>query len=325
MRLPLAESLPPEGRRHLRSLALESQFASQPHLPCHGILSAWGTDELQARDFLFHPEGCGWHLDRAAFDALLLGAAEMAGACVFRDVRACRPEFESWSIRLQGSSDAGTRLLQVSYFLDTTGRAALIARAAGARRVIADRLMAVTALLHSPTRDDTDSRSLIEAASDGWWYSALLPQGRVVTFFTDSDQPALASARSASGWAAASQSTEHIRALIERHRYCIVAGPQVVPASSARLSTFGGREWIAAGDAALSYDPLSGRGIVAAMNSGSLAANALAAALSGDSGALKRYAQQLERDSSDYQSKLARYYSAERRWPDSPFWQRRRG
>lgn len=321
--VPLGESLPPDAGAMLRSLSVETQFILQAHIACHGILSAWGSSELIAREFIFHPEGCGWHLDREAFDVLLLEAAEAAGAEVLRDARARVPEIGSDRVRLQCEWKGRALSLDARVFVDASGRAALVARAAGVRRVTSDRLVAVTSLLTSPASSDEDSHSLVEAVPNGWWYSALLAKGRVAIFFTDADLPVLAVARSNSGWLGELRRTRHMRELIEQHAYRIEVGPRVVVANSARLSAFFGRSWLAAGDAAVSYDPLSGHGIGAAMKCGKSVATALASSLAGDTDARARYSAQLERSCRDYHSNLRRYYAAEGRWPASAFWRRR--
>lgn len=321
--VPLGESLPPGCRAMLRALAVETRFLSQAHVACHGILSAWGSNELVTQDFIFRPEGCGYHLDREAFDALLLDAAEAAGAVLFRDTWARIPEVRSDRVYLHCASKGDPLSLAARVIIDASGRAAVIARTAGARRVPSDRLVAVTALLVAPAPSDEDSRSLIEAVPHGWWYSALLSKGRVAIFFTDADLPALTGVLSEEGWRAALQQTRHLRELIESHAYQIVSGPRVVVANSVRLSEFHGSGWLAAGDAALSYDPLSGRGIIAAMTWGKSVATTVAALLAGKSDACTRYGVELEQSWSEYQSNFRAHYAAEGRWPASEFWRRR--
>lgn len=54
-------------------------MADGPH-PCYSNVSVWGTDEPVVRDFIFDPNGHGWHVDRVQFDGTLLHAARDAGA-----------------------------------------------------------------------------------------------------------------------------------------------------------------------------------------------------------------------------------------------------
>ena len=68
--------------------------------------------------------------------------------------------------------------------------------------------------------------------------------------------------------------------------YRLVATPRLVTAESALLSPIAGEGWLAVGDAAASFDPLSSHGIGAALWSGELAAVVLRRFLNGDAAAL---------------------------------------
>ena len=72
---------------------------------------------------MFDPLGPGWHIDRPAFDAGLLGAVRQNRRA--RRQQACDPRAAA------------------AFVIDATGRSARIARAFGARRERADRLVAV--------------------------------------------------------------------------------------------------------------------------------------------------------------------------------------
>jgi 2-polyprenyl-6-methoxyphenol hydroxylase-like FAD-dependent oxidoreductase len=84
-----------------------------------------------------------------------------------------------------------------------------------------------------------------------------------------------------------------------------------------------GDGWVAAGEAAAAYDPLSSHGIGSALAGGRQAAAALAAALEGDSGALTAYAERLRAGYARYLWLRHAFHADERRWPAAPFWARR--
>ncbi len=84
-----------------------------------------------------------------------------------------------------------------------------------------------------------------------------------------------------------------------------------------------GRNWLLAGDAAMAWDPLSGQGICKALESGMHAARAIDRALNGDDSGLNDYAQWTHAQFDAYLQSRAKYYRAEQRWPDAPFWRRR--
>jgi len=84
-----------------------------------------------------------------------------------------------------------------------------------------------------------------------------------------------------------------------------------------------GNNWLAAGDAAMAFDPLSSQGIYHALNSGLLAARAIQDSQFGHQTALEEYSRETPRRFDKYLSMRAIYYGRERRWSSSAFWQRR--
>jgi flavin-dependent dehydrogenase len=90
------------------------------------------------------------------------------------------------------------------------------------------------------------------------------------------------------------------------------------------LNPVAGPGWIAAGDAAAAYDPLSSHGIVAALATGWDGAAAALAALDGEPAAAEVYAGRVRRGFTRYLETRAPYYEMEARWPTFPFWRRRR-
>jgi flavin-dependent dehydrogenase len=96
-----------------------------------------------------------------------------------------------------------------------------------------------------------------------------------------------------------------------------------LPAMTTAHSLVHGKNWLLTGDAATTWDPLSGQGICKALDSGIRAADAIDRALNGDDLGLNEYGRWSRTGFTDYLSTRSKYYRAEQRWPDSPFWQRR--
>lgn len=305
----VGEGLPPTARPLLRDLGVIDRFDAGGHLPSYGNESAWGSPALMSTDFIRHRHGYGWHLDRPAFDAMLRDAAACNGADIIACERVATAERDDhgWTITL-----AGADKIRARFVIDATGRSSWLARRAGAVRVDDDALMAYVAVIET-TRDDTDSLTLIEATESGWWYTALLPHGRrVVVFHTDADLLDR-------DFASLLRETKHIRG-----RSGIVdSAPFVRRANGARLNRFFGDGWAAAGDAAVSFDPLSSQGIMTALYCGLRVGDAAAAALGGDRTALDAYAATLEAIHTAHRRQHETVYAAERRWRDRPFWRRR--
>ncbi len=168
----VGESVPPAVRPLLRDLGVLDRFLADGHLTCPGNVSVWGGEDPVATDFLFDPNGQGWHLDRARFDATLRCAARDAGAEVAtaRLVGAVRDD-AGWRVTLAGRERGGDEL-RTAWLIDATGRQATIARRAGAARRRHDALVAFYARFRTGAGTDLDGRTAVESEPDGWWYTA---------------------------------------------------------------------------------------------------------------------------------------------------------
>jgi len=322
----IGETVPPAGTRLLRELRILEQVSAAGHLRSYGTESAWGSNLLLGTDFIRDPDGPGWRLDRVPFDRMLRDAARQTGADVGDQTRVVDAQRTAGEWKLAISSSAGSSTeARAKYLIDCTGRASWLARRQRIRRSRNDRLIAIYQLFRSSNGADKDSLTLVESTAEGWWYTARLPSGcRLVVFLTDARSFARRQAREAGGFATLLARTEHIRTRLEKHAYVPDDIPRATAANSARLESFAGEGWLAAGDAAISHDPISSQGILTALYSGVHAARALDAALSGDSGPLADYPQLLENVYRAYVRNLAYVYGSERRWPAAVFWSRRR-
>ncbi len=214
----VGEAVPPAVRPLLRDLGVLGRFLADAPLPCYGNVSVWGGDEPAATDFIFDPNGHGWHLDRVRFDATLREAARDAGANVLsstRFVRAVR-DGTGWRVTLS-TGEGDYEELRCDWLIDATGRQAAVARRAGATRRRDDLLVAFYTRFRSPAGADRDSRTAIESDPDGWWYTALVPSGeRVVAFLTDADLVNHAAVLSTAGFAQRLGASRYVRGVLRR-------------------------------------------------------------------------------------------------------------
>jgi flavin-dependent dehydrogenase len=322
----IGESLAPSATTLLKRLGLFTAFLTTNPLPCYANRSSWGgRGVLTEHDFIRDRDGNGWHVDRRRFDAMLLQTARDAGACYLGGARLRAVEGGSPSgWRLQFAHEADRTAIRARFAIDASGRASAFARRLGVPRRRLDRLLAAVAFLEPKGESAPDSSTLVEAAGDGWWYSATLPDGRMVAAcLTDADLPAARQARSAQGWLALLKETAYTRDRVHENHYCLRAAPRLVAAGNSLLGQCEGPGWLAAGDAAAAYDPLSSHGIGAALAGGMQAAEAARAGLAGESLASATYGEQVARSYARYLLEWHAYYAQETRWPDSPFWRRR--
>ena len=321
VRPAVGETLPPSVRPVLDRLGLRATIATEGHLPSVGSWSAWGGTEPWGRDFIFNRFGHGWHLDRRRFDALLRQTAQAAGAKSATAAVVASEALPTGGFRLHvaGGHEMTTRIV-----LDATGRSASFARQRGVKRRAIDRMIALIGYVARRADAETEpAATLVEAVPEGWWYSAPLPQDRLVTvFMTDADL-ARDAGISTQAWLDRLASAEHTAARALRYGSGLAGPPFIVPAASGRLERFGDTNWLALGDAAASQDPLSSEGILVALQSGIEGAVAAARALDGDRAALVAAAAGREAAWLRYLEQRDRHYGLERRWREAPFWRRR--
>ncbi|POZ50752.1 NAD(P)/FAD-dependent oxidoreductase [Methylovulum psychrotolerans] len=321
----IGEGLPPSARSLLRELGVLENFLADGHRLSHGSLSAWGSAQLHCQDFFRHLQGQGYQLDRRRFEQLLWVAVCAAGAELRQDTRIevlAHPPGQDFALNAHQSGL--TVPLQCRWLVDAGGRRSRIARGQGSTRHAADRLAAFYSVLQTTEAGDYDGRTWLEATPAGWWYSALLPTGgRLVAYLTDLDLADKRQLLSVAGFTGHLAQTRHLSALCAQHRYAVCTKPQGVDASSGRLDQFIGRQWLAVGDAALSFDPLSSQGIANALYTGIQAGQAITAALNGNPQAPVAYARHLGDIYQAYLQNRHYYYGLENRWAELPFWRRR--
>lgn len=305
------ETLQPASGPLIKRLGVWERFLEDAHVTSHGVASAWGRDELLANDFFVSPRGNGWHLDRSRFDRTLATEAERRGATLLTGTRVAAVERRpnGWRITTRSGESIDCAILA-----DATGRRASVARRLGVRRRAFDQLAGVFGVI--ATGDPpASSFTIIEAERDGWWYAAQIPGGRIaVAFMSDVDIIRREAMRDPAIWAMRLRETRHIGA---RAAGSLEQPLSVQAAGSTILDRVTGEGWLAVGDAASAYDPLSSQGIHKALASADVAAWAIA------NGNFQEYERTVRAAFEDYLATRATFYAAERRWPSSLFWSRR--
>lgn len=315
---PIGETLPSAAKPLLRELGVWDAFTGDGHLPSAGTVSLWGGPEPVVTDAILDPHGGGWQVDRRRLGGLLRRSVVEAGGRLIERAVLEAAERADGGWRLRASRGTGDEGVVAGLVIDASGRRSAFARMAGASRQYADNLACRHARFGGAgASDDRDSRTWVEAVEGGWWYSARVPgDARVVAFLTDGDLMPESMAEAA-GFVGLLSETQGIRRLVEDHRLDLLDGPHTTAARSSRLLTAGGEGWIAAGDAALAFDPLAGRGMWAALRTGLWAAGEAARAPG------MGYQERLDRAWGDCERMRVSTYATETRWTGAPFWRRR--
>jgi flavin-dependent dehydrogenase len=324
----LAESLPPSTKKLLGFLGQLDTIGAAPFHPNTGNIAYWGGLERDTPT-----SDAGFHVSRAAFDALMRQSARAAGVsvvdAVVRDVQLGeQPRVRSLTTNGE-TCDAGVRMV-----LDCSGRAGIVARRGFRKSDVSYRTLAIAAEWASarwPAREST--RTIVESYDSGWaWSVPLSASRRQCTVMIDP-----ASVRSARRGAPRDGALQQV----------YMAALEGAPGLTARLDGASqvSRPWgahasiyhaptpcdegvLLVGDAASFIEPLSAAGVKKAIASGWRAAVVANTCLSNSamtSHALAFYAQR-ERDIFAECQQLARgFFGEASAFHQTPFWTVRAG
>lgn len=332
----VGESLTPGTRPLLEYLGVWDAFRAQNPLDAFGSRAAWGRSGLGSLDYLFTLHGNGWSLDRVGFDRMLAESFRARGGTLRTQTRvldAARAVDGGWTVRVQRKG-AEPETLSARYLIDATGRRALLARKLGVVREVHDRLVGVCGVVElTDGAEGVESTVMVEARPYGWWYSAPVPgpsagagAGRrlAVLLMSDADLVSRRRVGRAAVWRELLAETVHTRARVGAGSGRLPVRPSVFDAHTGRSLRAGGEGWVAVGDALVSHDPLSSTGIPHALGSGVHGALVAADALFVRGALLPTFDEATRADFFDYLKTHSGHYAREGRWPEEPFWARRR-
>ena len=331
----IGESLPAVSRRVLEKLELAELLTNPAHHDALGNVSAWGSSDLECKDFLDDPDGLGWHLDRPEFERQLRNKAMGAGAVLIKSALRTVERKNSFLVLRTDSDELASR-----FVVDATGRSAKVATQLGATREADDELIAICAWANR-LETDVEKRTLIESAADGWWYSSPVPDGRRVVAYHMLQKDAAFVLNTDGEFRRRLEMTSHVSKVLKWDN--IVGKIVGKEASGQMLKPCFGERWIAVGDAAIAFDPLSSQGMYNALYTGMKAGQAVKKYLQTDHSRTENMSSEAENDRSHaselddqfqayaqrllsirkvYIARRRSVYRTEMRFPEREFWKR---
>ncbi|MCY1073943.1 NAD(P)/FAD-dependent oxidoreductase [Archangium lansingense] len=315
------ETLSPVAFAELRQLLAPEPLETEGFLESHGLEATWGSEQPHHHSFLANPYGSGWHVERRLLDAMLARQVQSLQVPLWRSTCVTHLEREGHGWRVRANMPQGPVELRCAALVDATGRSAQVARWQGVRRHDWDALCSVSTVIDRPPGFQAQ-HLVVEAAPQGWWYAAPLPEGRLIlSLLSDVDVLQRHGALQPAGWGALFSTTRHLSERVGG--LAAVSRLHLRRCETSRLEHAAGVGWVAVGDAAAMWDPLSSSGILKGLRTGCAAARALCAALGGNSSALEDYARQQAEEFSRYLSARQAHYTLEQRWAGEDFWRRR--
>ncbi|MEQ3499370.1 tryptophan 7-halogenase [Tenacibaculum sp. SSH1-16] len=331
----IGESLAPAAQRILKELDLlenESEAIKQTIFRNNlGMQSYWGNNQLQIVDHMRNPDGFSRSLDRKNFEVYLRNVAAKRGVNCIWGTRLSNSSYENnyWKITTKSDDlkNRTTHTIHAKFVIDATGRQSHFTKSLGIQRTSYDKLISCWMSLPN-TQENT--MSTIVANELGWWYSAVVPDNkRVIAFQTDPDLVDRNTFKHVNTFLSFAKEHKLIQPLIEGNE-TTVNFHGTVSANSTRLDQVTGKQWVALGDAAMSFDPLSSQGMFNAMaNAMQLQKLLIKYDFIKDLDSTKEgkfnilYENQLQQVWNHYLKHKNFFYSTETRWKEATFWKRR--
>jgi len=316
----LGEAIPPNARALFKKLGIQHLMEAAEHTAYYGNKSCWGSSELEQKEFIEGVYGHGYLLDRLQFEKQLRvhirnnDGTFMAGYKLRKVLRTEK------GIEAHIQNEFETQIISAKYIVDATGRKAAVCRQLGVQKQIVDNQFAI--VCKAALFTSVAHQIMVEATKNGWWYAA--PQSATeltLMFFTDlvlvPEKRKLASFLQNE-----LSKTLHLSKLIAT-AVLDFETIKVMPAGTSKLKKPYGDCWIAVGDAAYAFDPISSYGITSALASGFYAGHAMASALANEEDAMLAYSYVFENAFQAYMEKLAGQYALEMRWEGSRYWKAR--
>ncbi|MCF2873105.1 MULTISPECIES: NAD(P)/FAD-dependent oxidoreductase [unclassified Tenacibaculum] len=317
------ECLPPNINPLLKKLELDHLLSK--HKNSYSNQSAWGTDELIDDDFISGVHGNGTHINRKLFETDLANEAQKVGVIWHTKhiLRKCKKIDTKWHLEIDYLNDK--KIIIADFIVDASGRKSIIGRCLNLKRKTLDKLVGISAILKG--NSVLNASTLVETCANGWWYTASLPSNElIVSFMTDSNLVLKLKANKHEGFNSLLQKTNHVK---KRITECIGKDRNINvslnthAANSSRLEKITGENWLAVGDAACTYDPLSSYGITAAIGTAYYGSRAIIDYLQGKKEAFLTYEYLMDKMYNTYLPMITFSYSQEKRWTDNDFWRRR--
>jgi len=313
----LAETLPPSALPLLGKLGLLELFESTAIQKTYGYHSLWGSNAVTDHNFYFHnPFKHGLKINKAAIISHLEHQQKRhikyyeKSFAVVSDINGVTTAFDDGAL---------TKSIKAKLIVDATGRNRAVLGHLNIPATNYDALMAFSCHVPRVKHSALTHNVYIETFEEGWGIvSALSETENVMTLFTTKKNPVQPQLKDYENWATLLSGTTYLKDFLTESKDIKVKGSK---ANSSKAVALAGDNWLAVGDAAISFDPLSSHGITNALYTAHLAATTIEKHIKqGDHTALKAYDKLLAAIFEQYLQTKGQLYNNEKRWPVSSFW-----
>ena len=313
----LAETLPPSALPLLQKLGLLPLFENTALQKTYGYHSVWGRPAVVDNNFFSHrPYQYGLKINKQAIIHEL--ESQQKGYIIdFGKELTIQQKEGGIEVVTENSGEPIT--INGKLIVDATGRKRAVLSKMGVAAEEHDSLIAFSCHVPFVKHPKLVHTVFIETFREGWGIVSRLDDARnVMTLFTRADSTVQGQLKYYEQWYEVLEDTLYLKDFLVPATDIKVKGSK---ANSSKAQTISGKNWLAVGDAAISFDPLSSHGITNAMFTVERATEAIVQHIRHDNeAALKEYEHTLAQIFQHYLKTKDHLYNMERRWPEASFW-----
>jgi len=317
----IGESIPPNTKQVFNSLGVFSGFIQENHLPCYGVCSYWGDHKRGYNDTVLSPYGHGWHLDRRKFNLFLSKEAQnrdvlLKTSATFKKSK----KLDDGSYLINYVCNEEEITVHAKFVVDASGGRSLFAKQQGSLPISGKPLICLARRFKINDATKISSLTRIEATHNGWWYGAKLPNNEMlVAFYTNQETVQQTNIQQVDVWMKTLSKTVSINnGLAEL--LPIDKKIKGFAVQSFCLDTITGENWLAIGDAASAYDPITSRGIYKSLTDAVFAADCIVHKMKDPLYSFTKFEDYIINNYTNYLIERTHYYTSEQRWKESSFW-----
>lgn len=317
----IGESIPPDMNLLLKNLGVYESFLAETHEPCYGSCSYWGSELRGYNDSLLSPYGHGWHLDRQKFNQFLVEEASKLGAIILRNCtykNSTKTE-SGYHLFMEGKNKQFDPI-EADFVIDASGTRSVFASEYGSTQIKDTSLVCLGMRFRNKGGREISKLTHLESTENGWWYAARIPdENLLVTLYTTSEVVKNLELHKLENWVNLLQQAPNTSHWI-RGMEPIETKMIGFKAPSFCLSSVVGEAWMAIGDAATCFDPITSQGIIKSVTQGIRAAEIITHHATEIESALLHFETEVKAQYKQYQESRDYFYQLEQRWPKSKFW-----
>lgn len=309
----MADALPIMAR-----LGLDTDFIAANHIALQSYRVSWGQQQSYERHLVSSPTGPGWIVDRHQFDSMLLAQCHHYQVRVHWQAtldHVHRQADDHWLLTFKHTDPPDIR---ARFVIDASGRARALTKQLGINSLQLDKMVASCCHIENDNQHFTGTAHIASDVQGWWYYAKYSPLRGSLCYFSDSDLGLPTSPEALLSQAAKQTPLVNILAGTRpiKHTFKRCA------AYSSALQDCTGHHWLAVGDAAVSFDPLSSYGMTSALSGAFYASQAVMRFFNGQPEYLQVYQSLIQRNYVSYLARREQEYTKIN--PElSLFWQRR--